>query len=152
DFVLSREAPVYQRDFVVRRGTIWDFQANDGVGSSDGSQVIVGATDFLEPEFTTEPAEQNPRPHGLYPSEPDEKGQVRLTLAREGSRLKLMVTLRPSDEQAAALARTVFGLLEWTTDFQPASLSRIEKTGRGYHLVDRAGRTADLRCGEEIEL
>jgi hypothetical protein len=50
------------------------------------------------------------------------------------------------------LTRTIFGLLEWTTDFQPASLSRIEKTGRGYHLVDRAGRTADLRCGEEIEL
>jgi|GEM_PF-2880114 len=151
-FVLSSEAPVYQRDFVVRRGTIWTFQATGNNGSSDREHIRLGATNNLEPEFTIEPAEKNPLSPALYPSESEENGQIRLTLPSEGKRLKLMVALSPSDDSDLAMSRPVAGLLEWTTNFQPASLERIEKTGRGYHLVDRAGRTADLQCGEELEL
>jgi|GEM_PF-5208104 len=164
-FVVSRDAPVYHKDLVLRRGTVWNFQLvwdSQLTAEADrltSLQPSLRAFDrrLIGPNHDVVvwgKAPGNTFPD-IFPSEVDERrGRASLTLPIEGRRVTISAALGSkvkSFQRSGLHGKAVLLSLEWATGFRPDSLKRIERKSQGYHLIDDAGRTADLECEASVE-
>jgi RNA polymerase sigma factor (sigma-70 family) len=125
-FVLSRSHPVHQKDYVVRRGTVWPFHliGADGKPIKGGSVRASTANEIFLPEA-------------------DEGGRVNLTLPTEGGKLMAAAT------REKLLSRSFDSIpivvpLEWASGFRPEAVKTIDRVEGGYRLKDDAGRIATI--------
>ncbi|MGC8638301.1 MAG: sigma-70 family RNA polymerase sigma factor [Isosphaeraceae bacterium] len=126
DVVLSRDARVTRTDFLVRRGTIWNFEmSHDSGGPLAGAMVS-----FLNPKVVED-----------YRARSDRSGQAILTLPPEARNLTGHVSCDAEYSQSILLE------LEWESGFQPGSVrSIVQVTGRPgrFRLTDSSGKSAQL--------
>jgi len=122
--ILSRESPVSQKDYVVRRGTTWDFRIGRGSGAA-----MAGATVYF-----TNPDED-------FVTRSDASGKAILTLPPDARKLSGRVI---GDGE---LASSIGLELEWESGFRPDAVRSIERDpespGR-IRLTDEGGKSAML--------
>ncbi len=130
DVILSRESPVSRKDYVVRRGTTWDFRVSGGSGGA-GARVY-----FMNPtRIGEEPA---------FAVRSDPSGTAILTLPPDSRKLTGHVS---GDGE---LASSINLGLEWETGFRPAAVRSIardpERPGASTSPTRAGSRPCSGRC------
>ena len=135
DVVVGPGQPVINREFRVRRGTIWNFQFSRG--------AIRGRFPVSCPASTL-------RNHS---EQADDRGRAQLTLPTEGRKVTLGV--RESSPESTELHTGLLNVnLEWEPNFQPDELDEISLMAgnvRRFRLVDTDAKSAILQAPDSIE-
>ena len=124
EFVVSKDKPVHRRDYLVRRGTVWDFQ----ITRAHEAKPLPGAVSAADKR-------------ALFRSVVDDTGRVRLTLPTEESRVTV------SAGETLMAADSVQMTLEWKSGFRPdrvASVTNLGGSPAQYRLSDDEGKTATI--------
>ena len=124
EFVVSKDKPVHRRDYLVRRGTVWDFQ----VTRAHEAKPLPGAVWASDKR-------------SLFRSVVGDTGRVRLTLPTEESRVTV------SAGETLMAADSVQMTLEWKSGFRPdrvASVTNLGGSPAQYRLSDDGGKTATI--------
>jgi RNA polymerase sigma factor (sigma-70 family) len=124
EFVVSRDEPVYRKDYAIRRGTVWDFRITRAHEAKPLPGVV---TAFDKGVF--------------FRSAVDEAGRVRLTLPTEEGRLTV------SAGETLMAADPVQVILEWNPGFRPdhvASVTNLGGSPAQCRLSDDDGKTATI--------
>jgi len=134
-FVFGPDHPLIEREYHVRKGTIWRVRFTRGAEALPHAGCIVGSN-----------------PTGLFSASADDEGQGRLTLPAEGGK----VTLRVQEGEPLAPVNTGFLPLnlEWDPNFQPDELEevvRLEGNDRRFRLTDADAKSATLQGPDSIE-
>jgi len=132
EFVVSSGEPFRHKDYVVRRGTVWDF-------------VLSGVAD-ARPRRTSVMAFDQADQTKVFSSEIDDSGGARLTLPTEGG----TVTAHVGAE--VEVAEWVQLTIEWGAGFRPGAVQSVIKLGNSpirYRLVDDNGRMATVTGPEK---
>jgi peroxiredoxin len=125
-FILSKQAPTFRKDYVVRRGTIWEFALSVGSEPAQGGTIM--AT----------------RPDGnCFQAVANESGRARLTLPTEQGEDDLWL-IPPGD---ALFSRRLTEHASWDAGFLPGAVKTITKQDAKFRLQDRDGRSAVLDDG-----
>ena len=125
-FILSKQAPTFRKDYVVRRGTIWEFALTVGSEPAKGGTILATRTDG-----------------NCFQAVSNESGRARLTLPTEQGEDELW--LRPPGDQI--LSRRLIEHASWDAGFLPGAVKTITKEDGKYRLQDRDGRSAVLGDG-----
>jgi RNA polymerase sigma factor (sigma-70 family) len=126
EFVVSAATPEFQRDYVVRRGTVWRFgvpRANPKASTSTSLRAFNDAAYFL--------------------SATDNTGRLVLTLPTEGDKVTII------DGRCASQASKL--TLEWESNFRPdhiESLTKLEQRPATYRMIDDQGKIAKISVAE----
>jgi RNA polymerase sigma factor (sigma-70 family) len=121
-FAVSRDEPIQRKDYVVRRGTVWDFR----ITRSHGAKPLPG--------LVTASDQAN-----SFWSAVDDAGRVRLTLPTGPGRVKA------SARESVMAAEWVPMTLEWQSGFRPdavTSVTKLQGAPARYLLTDHSGKTA----------
>jgi RNA polymerase sigma factor (sigma-70 family) len=130
EFVVSRDEPVYRKDYLVRRGNVWDFRI---ARTHDAKPVQGVITAFDKGEF--------------FQSAVDDTGRVRLTLPIEEGRVEVLA------REKLIAAQWVGITLEWKSGFRPdhvASVTNLGSSPAQYRLSDRDGKTATIAVPDKV--
>ncbi len=122
EFVVSRDQPVYRKDYVVRRGIVWDF-------------LITHAHDAKRLRGTVTALDQGT----LFRGAVDDAGHVRLTLPIEERKVTVHARETLMSEDSVALT------LAWKSGFRPDRVAMVTKLGGSpaqYRLSDANGKAA----------
>ena len=129
EFAVSRDEPFHRKDYLVRRGTIWDFRITRAREAKPFPGVVWASGQG-----------------NSFRSAPGDAGRVRLTLPTEEGRVT--ATARES----LAADNPVPMTLEWKSGFRPDAVASLENLGGSparYLFKDRAGKTATLATTEK---
>jgi RNA polymerase sigma factor (sigma-70 family) len=132
-FVLSRLRPVYRKDYVVRRGSIWHFRLN-----RENGRPLPGRT-------ANRPAGGHIRvvtADAIFEHVADEAGRVSLTLPTGQGNVMVTAAIDSGLLSFASLPLAI--PLEWAPDFNPEIVKTVEPVSGGYSLTDDAGRLATI--------
>jgi RNA polymerase sigma factor (sigma-70 family) len=124
EFVVSRDQPVYRKDYVVRRGIVWDFR----ITRAHDVKPLRGAVTALDQGT-------------LFRGVVDDAGHVRLSLPTEERKVTAhaLETLMSADSVALTL--------EWKSGFRPDRVATVTNLGGSpaqYRLGDANGETATI--------
>ncbi len=124
DFAVSRDEPVHRKDYVVRRGTIWDFRITRGHEAKPLPGVVVASDE-----------------RNSFRSAVDDAGRVRLTLPTEEGQVtaSALESLMADDPVPMTL--------EWKSGFRPDAVTSVTNLGGSparYLLNADGGKTATL--------
>ena len=133
--VFGPNQPLVDREFHVRKGTIWNFRFTRGVEGLPHSGYVVGSNRS-----------------GGFLAAADDDGRARLTLPVEGGK----VTLRVQEDTPLAPPTTGFLTLdlEWGPNFRPDELEdvvRLDGNDRRFRLTDADANSATLQGPDSIE-
>ncbi|MDR3620524.1 MAG: sigma-70 family RNA polymerase sigma factor [Paludisphaera borealis] len=123
-FVLTRSHPVHQRDYVVRRGTVWSF----GFLGTDGKPLKGGVSAQSQ--------------HGFVSAEADRAGRFPLTLPAEAGEAAVVVVqnaIPPTPN-----TKPIMTPLKWAAGFRPDFVRKVERVENAYRLTDDHDRTATI--------
>jgi RNA polymerase sigma factor (sigma-70 family) len=134
-FVLGPDQPLIDREYHVRKGTIWSLRLTRGAEALPLGGFITGSN-----------------PIGAFSARADNEGLVRLTLPTEGGK----VTLRVQEGELLAPTNTGFLTLnlEWDPNFRPGELEevvRLDGNDRRFRLTDADANSATLQGPDSIE-
>ena len=136
DVVVGPGQPVINREFRVRRGTIWNFQFSRGADPRPFPGFVSGIN--------------SPEP---FRAQADDRGRAQLTLPTEGRKVTLGV--RESSPESTELHTGLLNVnLEWEPNFQPDELDEISLMAgndRRFRLVDTDAKSAILQAPDSIE-
>ena len=124
EFVVSKDEPVHRKDYLVRRGTVWDFH----ITRSHEAKPLPGVVTAFDKR-------------AFFRSVVDDTGRVRLTLPTEEGR----VTVSAGEKLMAADSVQV--TLEWKSGFRPDHVVSVTNLGGSpaqYRLSDDGGKTATI--------
>jgi RNA polymerase sigma factor (sigma-70 family) len=124
EFVVSKDEPVHRRDYLVRRGTVWDFH----ITRAHEAKPLPGVVKVSDKR-------------AFFRSVVDDAGRVRLTLPTEESRVTA------SAGETLMAADSVQVTLEWKSGFRPdhvASVTNLGGSPAQYRLSDDEGKTATI--------
>jgi RNA polymerase sigma factor (sigma-70 family) len=124
EFVVSRDEPVYRKDYVVRRGNVWDFR----ISRAHESKPLPGEVVAFDKGV-------------LNRSSLDNAGRIRLTLPIEEGRVAVIAW------EKLMAAQRVEMTLEWKSGFRPdhvASVTNLGGSPARYRLSDDDGKTATI--------
>jgi RNA polymerase sigma factor (sigma-70 family) len=124
EFVVSRDEPVYRKDYAIRRGTVWDFR----ITRAHEAKPLPGAVTAFDKGV-------------FFRSVVDETGRVRLTLPTEEGRVTV------SAGETLMAADSVQVILEWKSGFRPdhvASVTNLGGSPAQCRLSDDDGKTATI--------
>ena len=124
EFVVSKDQPVYRKDYVVRRGTVWSFR----ITRADEAKPLKGVVMAFDKAT-------------FFRGDVDDTGRVRLTLPTENGK----VTASAGEKLMAA--DSVQLTLEWESGFRPDDVASVTNLGGSparYRLSDHNGKTATL--------
>jgi thiol-disulfide isomerase/thioredoxin/protocatechuate 3,4-dioxygenase beta subunit len=136
-FAVTPQQPVYHKDYVVRRGTVWRLRLTSGSKREPvpsgfvSSYAQSGDSDLLVRERT------------------DENGFASVTLPRETGRLTLSLS---ADGENDAMQLVI---VQWDTGFRPDAVTDVKrlddsgKPGRS-QLTDESGRSATVTGPVEV--
>ena len=133
EFAVSRGEPTHRKDYVVRRGTVWDFR----IHLAGGAKPQRGSVFASNPSGFFRNGEDGSRP-----------GIARLTLPTEGSKVTAYVSEKLEDSSVALT-------LEWESGFRPDTLKSVKRLGgspASYRLEDEAGKSATISGPEKARL
>jgi RNA polymerase sigma factor (sigma-70 family) len=133
--VLGPDQPLIDREYHVRKGTVWSLRFTRGAEALPHAGYIYGSN-----------------PTGLFSAHADNEGRARLTLPAEGGKVALLVL------EGDPLAPTHTGFLmlnlEWDPDFRPDELEevvRLDGNDRRFRLTDADAKMATLQGPDSIE-
>jgi RNA polymerase sigma factor (sigma-70 family) len=124
DFAVSREESVHRRDYVVRRGTVWDFRITRDHGVKPLSGVVWASDEG-----------------NSFRSIVGDAGRVRLTLPTEGGQVRATALESLMADDPVPMT------LEWQSGFRPDAVTSVTSLGGSparYILNDHSGKTATL--------
>ena len=133
--VFGPNQPLVDREFHVRKGTIWNVRFTRGAEGLPHLGYVVGSNRS-----------------GVFLAAADNDGRARLTLPLEGGK----VTLRVQEDTPLAPPTTGFLTLdlEWEPNFRPDELEdvvRLDGNDRGFRLTDADANSATLQGPDLIE-
>jgi RNA polymerase sigma-70 factor (ECF subfamily) len=123
-FAVSKGEPVHRKDYVVRRGTVWDFR----ITRAREAKPVPGMV-WASGESDS------------FWSAVDDAGRVQLTLPTKEGRVKA------SAKESPMAADWVPMTLEWKSGFHPDDVTSVTNLGGSparYLVKDRSGKTATL--------
>lgn len=129
-FAVSDSAPVFRKDYVLRRGTVWDFRIYRDNQPEPFRGVVEGYSEV-----------------GRFQGTTDDSDRVRLTLPTEKGKVTAIVGEKQTEEMGRVQV-----LLEWEAGFRTDSVKSVEEfdpTSAQYRLTDTEGRTATLSKQEK---
>jgi RNA polymerase sigma factor (sigma-70 family) len=124
EFVVSKDEPVHRKDYLVRRGTVWDFYITRAHEAKPLPGVVTASDK-----------------RSFFRSVVDDAGRVRLTLPTEASRVTV------SAGETLMAVDSVQVTLEWKSGFRPdhvASVTNLGGSPAQYRLSDDDGKTATI--------
>jgi RNA polymerase sigma factor (sigma-70 family) len=124
EFVVSKDEPVHRKDYLVRRGTVWDFHITRAHEAKPLPGVVTASGK-----------------RAFFRSVADDAGLVHLTLPTEESRVTV------SAGETLMAADSVQVTLEWKSGFRPdhvASVTNLGGSPAQYRLSDDDGKTATI--------
>ena len=129
EFVVSRDESVHRKDYMVRRGNVWDFR----IACANEPKPLPGVVTALDKGT-------------FFRSAVDDSGRVRLTLPTAEGRVTVSAgkTLMASD--------SVKLTLEWKSGFRPDRVESVTNLGGSpaqYRLSDYEGNTATISGTEK---
>jgi peroxiredoxin len=136
DLVVGPDRPVIDKDYHVRKGTIWNFLFTRGSDRRPFPGFVGGG---------------NP-PEG-FRAQADDHGQAQLTLPAEGG--NVVLSARESSPGSGELETGILGMsLQWDAKFRPDALReiiRLEGKDRRFRLVDADAKSATIQVPDPIE-
>ena len=133
--VFRPEQPLIDREYHVRKGTVWSLRFTRGAEALPHGGFVIGSN-----------------PTGLFSARADDEGRARLTLPVEGGKAKLQV--REGEPLAPANTGFLTLDLEWDPDFRPDELEevvRLDGNDRRFRLTDAGAKSATLQGPDSIE-
>jgi RNA polymerase sigma factor (sigma-70 family) len=124
EFAVSKDQPVHHKDYVVRRGAVWDFRITRALKATPLPGVVVAFDKGT-----------------VFRSAVDDAGRARLTLPTEGGKV------RASAGETIMAADPVEVTLEWESGFRPddvASVTNLRGSSAHFRLSDHNGKTATM--------
>jgi RNA polymerase sigma factor (sigma-70 family) len=123
-FAVTPHQPVFRKDYVVRRGTVWKFRLTRGANQEPVRSAAVWQSGFNRPET-------------------DDKGFADLTLPSEAGNTALVLWANRKNEPMLNVT------VRWDQEFRPDAVKDVKRTevrGRPpqFQLTDDAGRTATI--------
>jgi RNA polymerase sigma factor (sigma-70 family) len=134
--VLSPSQPIYRKDFLVRRGTIWPFRLTIGL---DKRPVRVGSV-----------VASSPSP--LVQNQVDNSGLANVTFPTEGGSVTAWASTDHRWLRRVFPAVPIAIPLEWPANFRPEAVKKVEQVDGGFRLTDDAGRIAAIGVSGRAEL
>lgn len=128
-FTLSSGEPVHRKEYIVRRGTVWDFRISRAANAEPVHGVV----------FASDQA-------GIFRSSVDDAGRVRLTLPSEAGKVTAAASEKPLP------FGVVLVTVEWETGFRPDAVKSVSNLGGSpvsHRLTDNDGKTATLSGTEK---
>jgi RNA polymerase sigma factor (sigma-70 family) len=135
-FVVSPTQPIYRKDFVVRRGTVWPFRLTIG---ADKRPVRVGTV-----------VASNPSP--LVQNQVDDSGLANVTLPTEVGSATAWASTDHRWLRRFFPAVPIAIPLEWAANFRPEAVKKVEPLDGRFRLTDDAGRIATIGVSGRAEL
>jgi Carboxypeptidase regulatory-like domain len=135
-FVVGADREIH-REYLLRKGTTWDFQFTRGPERKPAAGYVAGSAVNLQDQFQAT-ADENGRLHITLPSEARLDYLELREFARDSFRLD---------------TGSVFLSLEWEAGFQPAAVNEISQAadrGFGINLFDANSKSAILRTAPAI--
>ena len=134
--VIGPDQPVVDREYRLRKGTVWNFRLMRGADHRPFPGLVLGTS-----------------PIGLFAAGGDNAGNARLALPSEGGKVALQV--READPQSRRPDTGFLPLaLEWEANFRPGELeevARVDGSVGRFRLIDADGRSATIQAPEPIE-
>jgi hypothetical protein len=133
-FIVSASQPVHRKDYLVRRGTIWNFQLDRGKDRKAVSGGVVSSSTRGESDRRE-----------LFWAESDDAGLARLTLPVEGGKFSIVAIPEKRSWASASIS------LESDPLFLPDAVKTVNADKGRIHLIDGAGKTAFVTKSERID-
>jgi RNA polymerase sigma factor (sigma-70 family) len=132
--VFGPDQPLIEREYHVRKGTIWNIRFTRGAEAPARGVWIVGSNEA-----------------GAFSARADNQGQARLTLPAEGGK----VTLRVREGDPSAQVNTGFLTfdLDWEPNFHPDELEevvRVDGNDRTFRLTDADAKSSTIQGPDSI--
>jgi len=134
--VITPKEPHLHREYVVRKGTVWNFRF---VGRPDQRPFRGSVVGYNSPES--------------FRTQANDSGRAQLTLPTEGR--KLTLAIREYDLLAFPMDTGQFLMnLEWESNFRPDDLkemTRVEGNHRQLRLVDHGANSALIQAPDSVQ-